>query len=162
MGFEGSAISRQVKVDRLYTEVKRFGPSLVICCEPLTILAAHAYRKQNPGQVKVVYDITEYYPHQNMLNEYSGITRLIHYIRFSLFNFYVSNLADYLFIGEKGKAKLYNLIAPRVKKTIIGYYPPQRYFQYSPPIYDGRNFTICYAGNISRDSDGLCMVASTC
>ncbi len=148
-GFEGSALSKQAKADRLFNEIKRFGPALVICCEPLTILAAHRYRKQIPGQVKVVYDITEYYPHQNMLNKYSWITRFIHYTRFSLFNYYVSNLADYLFIGEEGKSKLYNFFAPTVRKAIISYYPPQKYFQYSPPVYDGRNFTFCYTGNIS-------------
>lgn len=148
-GFDGSDLSKKAKVDRLYTEIRRFGPSLVICCEPLTILAAHRYRKEISDPVKIIYDITEYYPHQNMLNQYSGVTRFVNFTRFFLFNLYVSNLTDYLFIGEEGKAKLYNLTAPTVKKAIISYYPPQRFFKYSPPVYKGRQFTLCYTGNIS-------------
>ena len=42
---------------------------------------------------------------------------------------------------------MYNTIAPSLKKTIIGYYPPKKYFNYSSPGYDGKNFTLCYAGS---------------
>jgi glycosyltransferase involved in cell wall biosynthesis len=149
-GFADESLSKNEKINRFFEEIARFNPSLIICCEPLLILAAHRYRKRSSRETKIIYDITEYYPHQNMLNRYSGIIRNLQYLRLTLFNAYVSNLADYLFIGEKGKAKLYNIIAPTVKKAIIGYYPPRKYFEYSPPGYDGKHFTICYAGNISQ------------
>jgi len=150
-GFEDKFLPKQEKIGRLFAGIALFKPSLIICCEPLPILAARKYKKEILHEVKIIYDITEFYPHQNMLNNYYGLTRIMHYLRFSVFNAYVSNLADYLFIGEKGKAKLYNIIVPSGKKFIIGYYPPQKYFHYSPPGYDGKNFTLCYTGNISKE-----------
>ncbi len=110
------------------------------------------YKKEKFKDVKIIYDITEYYPHQNTLNKYSGAERIIQYLRLSLFNARVSNLADYLFIGEEGKAKFYYFAAPLIKKAIIGYYPPKRYFHYTPPVYDGKHFTLCYAGSIAKPS----------
>ncbi len=148
-GFNGDPLTKVNKVDQLYREIASFGPSLVICCEPLTILAADRYKKQNNAEVKIIYDITEHYPLQSTLNQYTGITRIAQYIRLSLFNAYVSNLADHLFIGEEGKARLYDTIAPFRKKSIIGYYAPKRYFQFYPPGYDGKNFTLCYVGSNS-------------
>ena len=148
-GFNGTALTKKEKVEKLYKEITSFSPSLIICCEPLTILAAQEYKKRHNAAVKIIYDITEYYPHQNTLNQYPGIFRSFQYLRLSLFNTYVSNLTDYLFIGEEGKAKLYETIAPYRKKAIIGYYPPKRYFHYYPPGYDGKNFTLCYAGSNS-------------
>ncbi len=151
-GFDGSSLLKKDKVEKLYKEIAESNPSLVICCEPLAIPAASRYRKKdNPG-VKIIYDITEHYPHQNTLNQYSGIDRMVQYARLSLFNSYAANLADYLFIGEERKAKLYDTIAPFRKKTIIGYYAPKKYFHYYPPAYDGRNFTLCYAGSNAGSS----------
>ncbi len=151
-GFDGTSFSKKDKIEKLYGEIAAFNPSLVICCEPLAIPAAHRYKKKSNEPVKIIYDITEYYPHQNTLNQYSGISRMVQYIRLSMFNVYASNLADYLFIGEEGKARLYDIIAPSRKKAIIGYYPPKRYFHYFPPAYDGTNFTLCYAGSNAGSS----------
>jgi glycosyltransferase involved in cell wall biosynthesis len=151
-GFEGNALTKKDKIKRLFNALASFSPSLIICCEPLTILAAYKYKKWKSKGVKIISDITEYYPHQNMLNKYSGIVRIIQYLRLSFFNAYVSNLADYLFIGEENKAKKYNIIAPTRKKSIIGYYPPQKFFKYLPPCYDGKHFTLCYAGSMTEAS----------
>ncbi len=153
-GFDGTSLSKKDKVEKLLSEIAASNPALVICCEPLAITAAYRYKKQSNNPVKIIYDITEYYPHQNTLNLYEGFSRKVQYAKLSLFNAYVSNLADYLFIGEEGKVKLYDTTAPFRKKAIIGYYAPKRYFHYYPPAYDGRNFTLCYAGR-NAESGGF-------
>lgn len=149
-GFEGSTFSKKEKLFKFEELLLQAEPQLVICSEPLTILAALRYRKKN-RQLKIIYDITEWYPHQNMLNQYSGVKRTFFYLIYSLFNIYVSNRADHLIIGEKLKAKPYKYFAPFKKQTIIGYYPSKKFFQYNPPPYNGRTFTICYSGIISKE-----------
>jgi glycosyltransferase involved in cell wall biosynthesis len=149
-GFDGNSLTKKEKIKKLYEEIVRANPSLIICCEPLTILAAHRYKKEKGKEIKIISDITEYYPHQNILHKYSGIMKLLNHLRYFFFNIYVTNLVNYLFIGEDRKAGLYNKIAPTKKKTIIGYYPPAIFFNYSPPLYDGKYFTLCYTGIISE------------
>ena len=150
-GFLDDTLPKKQKIQKLFNFISQFDPNIIICCEPLTILAADKYRKKSIKETKIIYDITEYYPHQNILNKYSGIQRTTEYILLSMFNAYVSNLTDYLFIGEAGKAKFYDIFVPYIKKTIIGYYPPQKYFQYHPPGYDGKCFTICFAGKLTDE-----------
>ncbi len=149
-GFDGNSLTKKEKIKKLYEEIVRANPSLIICCEPLTILAAHRYKKEKGKEIKIISDITEYYPLQNMLNRYKGLYRFLNSLRYFLFNLYATNLTDYLIIGEERKAGLYNKIAPTKKKAIIGYYPPARFFNYSPPLYDGKYFTFCYTGIISE------------
>lgn len=149
-GFDGNSFRIKDKIKRLAEEIRYFNPSLVICCEPLAILAAQRYKKENTSDVKIISDITEYYPLRSTLNRYSGLQKIIKFLRYFVFNIYATNLADYLFIGEKGKARLYKFIAPTKRKAIIGYYPPSGIFNYSKPSYDGKNFTLCYSGNISE------------
>lgn len=149
-GFDGSAFSKPDKLIKLNKLLKETMPDLIICSEPLTIVAALRYKKQNP-KLKIIYDITEWYPHQNMLNQFSGLKRTFFYQIYSLFNIYVSNRADHLIIGEKLKAIPYRFMAPFKKHTIISYYPSKKHFQYSPPPYNGKTFTICYTGIISQE-----------
>lgn len=149
-GFEGNSLSKKVKIKKLTQEIREFNPSLIICCEPLTIPAAHKYKKGKKAGIKIIADITEYYPLRSSMDRFSGLLRVIHYVRHFIFNIYAVNLTDYLFIGESGKSGLYKFIAPTKSKAIIGYYPPLRLFRYSPPRYDGKHFTVCYSGIISE------------
>lgn len=149
-GFDGSAFSKPDKLIKFNKLLKETMPDLTICSEPLTIIAALRYKKQNP-KLKIIYDITEWYPHQNMLNQFSGLKRTFFYQIYSLFNIYVSNRADHLIIGEKLKAIPYRFFAPFKKYTIISYYPSKKHFQYSPPPYSGKTFTLCYTGIISKE-----------
>jgi glycosyltransferase involved in cell wall biosynthesis len=149
-GFDGSALLKSEKLLRFKELLKIASPDLTICSEPLTIFAALRYKKQNP-KLKIIYDITEWYPHQNMLNQFSGLKRAFYYLIYSAFNIYVSNRVDLLIIGEELKVKPYNHFAPLKKKKIISYYPSKKYFQFNPPPYNGKAFSICYTGIISQE-----------
>lgn len=149
-GFQGSTLSKKEKLFKFAEFLKKSNPQLVICSEPLTVFAALKYKKQIK-QVKIIYDITEWYPHQKMLNKHSGMKRLFYYLIYSLFNIYVSNRADHLIIGEKLKSVPYKIFAPFKKQTILPYFPPKRYFQFYPPPYNGKTFTLCYTGIISEE-----------
>lgn len=149
-GFDGSAFPKSEKLIKFNELLKEALPDLTICSEPLTIIAALRYKKQNQ-KLKIIYDITEWYPHQKMLNQFSGLKRAVYYLIYTIFNIYVSNKADLLIIGEELKVKPYKYFAPLKKKKIISYYPSKKYFQYNPPLYNGKTFTICYTGVISQE-----------
>jgi glycosyltransferase involved in cell wall biosynthesis len=150
LGFYGNNITKRKKIFKFVDLLETYSPDIIICCEPLTILAASIYRKKNSGQTKIISDITEWYP-ENVAFKKNGIKRLVSYLVLYLFNLFTSNLADKLFVGEIGKLKRYNLIAPTKDKRIIGYYPPLKYF---PGILSKtlkQNFIVCFSGIISKE-----------
>jgi glycosyltransferase involved in cell wall biosynthesis len=145
-GFNGENLSKREKINKFISSLEEFKPDVIICCEPLTIIAAARYRKVNKT-TKVIADITEWYP-ENVASKYPYPQRLLKFIFLYLFNIYTVNKADALIIGETAKKKRYDLIAPFKKKEIIGYYPVVKYFKYSlPELYS--EFVLCYAGLIS-------------
>lgn len=148
-GFDGSDLPKSQKLIKFNELLKAAKPDLTICSEPLTIIAALKHKKQN-SKLKIIYDITEWYPHQNMLNQFLGLKRIFYYLIYTAFNIYVSNRADLLIIGEDLKAKPYKYFAPFKKKKIISYFPSKKYFHYYPPPYNGKTFTICFTGAISQ------------
>ena len=150
-GFDGERLNKSDKVAEFVTELKNISPQLVICCEPLTILASYKYKRSHNKKLKIISDVTEYYPFQNTLNRYRGLFRVYQYLRYFVFNIYASNLVDFIFVGEEAKAQLYKKIAPNKKKMIVGYYPPKSYFHPSSPSYDGKTFTLGFTGDLSKE-----------
>ena len=153
-GFDGKNKNKKEKVldfTELLLTKKR---DIIICCEPLTILAAKRYKKKfNPG-CAVISDVTEWYP-ENVAFKYSGFKRYLVYVSLFLFNIYASNLADTLIIGEISKKRRYSIIAPFRNKAIIGYYPVLKYFEYSKPNSRNNRITLCYAGLLKTDRGTL-------
>jgi glycosyltransferase involved in cell wall biosynthesis len=149
IGFNGSNLKKSEKVNKFEEQLCNIKPDVIICCEPLPILAANKIRKVKKG-IRIIYDVTEWYPHQNMLVNFGRVKRIINYIYLFLFNVYAASLCNHLIIGEKSKAIPYKIFLPFLKKTIIGYYPSHEFFEYSPPPYGNNTFTICYVGIINK------------
>ena len=148
--FEGKNISSKQKIDRFYDLIGNYKPDTVVCCEPMTIIPAFRYKKYCNKHLKIILDVTEFYPHQNTLRLYSGLKRILKHLQLSLFNIYASNLTDGITAGERGKMKLYKLIAPRSKKSIISYFAPKRYFNFKE-IQLENEIVFCFLGEQSED-----------
>jgi glycosyltransferase involved in cell wall biosynthesis len=147
-GFDGSKLSKKEKAKSFLSYLIEFSPDIVICCEPFTILPAYSYKKTKNKSAKIISDVTEWYP-ENVALKYKGIKKLISYAELYLFNIYCTNHADAIIAGEESKLKRYKVIAPQLKKEIICYYPILKLFNYSPPLFDGKNLTLCYAGVVT-------------
>jgi len=149
LGFNGSNLKKSEKVSKFVEYLTKTIDDVIICCEPLPIIAANKIRRGRK-KVRIIYDITEWYPHQNMLKNLNRIKLLINYIYLFLFNVYASSQCNHLIIGEKSKAIPYKIFLPFIRKTIIAYYPSLEYFDHSLPAYNKNTFTICYVGIINQ------------
>lgn len=149
IGFNGSNLKKSEKVSKFVKYLTKISPDVIICCEPLPILAANKIRTTK-RDVRIIYDITEWYP-ENVAFKLSGIRKYTSYISLFALNIIVSNLADAIIIGETTKKKRYDLIAPFIKKQIVSYYPVLEFFNYSAPIFNGKEIVLCYAGLLKFD-----------
>jgi glycosyltransferase involved in cell wall biosynthesis len=149
-GVDGKNKNKKEKVLDFTEMLNSKKRDIIICCEPLTIVAANLYKKKYNRSCKIISDVTEWYP-ENVAFKHTGFKKYIAYTYLFLFNIYTSNLADVLIIGEETKKRRYSFIAPFKKKVIIGYYPVLKYFRYSQPGYNGKKLTLCYAGLLKTD-----------
>ncbi|MGE5430681.1 MAG: glycosyltransferase [Syntrophomonadaceae bacterium] len=148
VGFKGNNLNKKEKIFNLKAFLHTEAPDVIICSEPLTVVAAWKYKRSQQKKIRIISDITEWYP-ENVALKHNGLKKVATYALLYLFNIYATNLADLLIIGEKNKLTRYRFIAPFKKKAIIGYYPVLDFFHYSPPPFDGKNLTLCFAGVIS-------------
>jgi len=146
-GFDGTTFPKQKKINDFYNLINQFNPDLIICSEMLPVFAALKFRTQNK-LAKIVLDVTEWFP-ENVAFKFKGIKRWIKYLQHLLPYILILQKVNHLIIGENSKKKRYDLFARSKPKTVIGYYPVVKYFNYKKPDLSKEEIILGYAGVIT-------------
>lgn len=148
LGFNSNLNKSIKKHKKLLSYLLEYQPDIIICSEVSAIISAYRYKLRSKSKCKIISDITEWYP-ENITSKLSGIKKIYTYFYLFKANIVLSNLANALIIGEEGKKRRYQFIAPFKKKVIIGYYPVLEYFKKSNKKLEPNSFTLGYAGVIN-------------
>lgn len=149
-GFDSENLTKREKINKFSDLLIEFKPDIIICAEILPIIAANNYKKELNRICKIIYDLTEWYP-ENYYSKLSPIVYYTFYPFFYLFQYYAIQKVDGIIFGEKRKIKRFNFLAPTKKKKHISYYPVLKYFDYSPPQFNGKELTLCFSGILNED-----------
>jgi len=145
--FDGSDFSKNKKAREFYSLISKFKPELIMSFEMLPVFPALKFRNRNKS-VKVVLDITEWYP-DNVALKFTGFKRWLKYFQLFIPYLFILQRVDHLIIGELAKKKRYDLLAPSKSNTIIRYYPVLKYFNYQKPDLSKDEIVLGYAGVIT-------------
>jgi glycosyltransferase involved in cell wall biosynthesis len=146
--FAGDDLSKKDKISQFAERLSVSSPGIIICSEPLTILAAKQYSKKQSRKIRILYDITEWYPSGKNLNIHKTPVRWFYFIKLLIFNLWVSNFADSFIFGEWFKSRPYRLIYPRKPYIYISYYPDLKFVSYSKPELKDGILRLSYSGKI--------------
>jgi glycosyltransferase involved in cell wall biosynthesis len=147
IGFDGYSFNKKKKIDSFCDKIADSDPDLIICSEMLPVFAALKFKKQS-RDIKIILDITEWFP-ENVAYKFNGVKRWIKYFQLLIPYLYILQKVDQLIIGEDSKKKRYDLLARSKPKTIIGYYPVLKYFNYKKPDLSKEEIILGYAGVIT-------------
>ena len=84
--FEGNELPKRDKIRKFTEYLADFKPSVIICSEPLPVLAANLYSKKTYGKIRIIYDITEWYPSKKNLIPHSLLIRWFIFLKLLIFN----------------------------------------------------------------------------
>jgi glycosyltransferase involved in cell wall biosynthesis len=141
--------SKKQKIEKFYSYLKTYTPDLIICSEPLPIVAAKKFRKKTTKPVKIAYDITEWYPTASTFEGMPFRKKIIKFTSLSLFNYYAASCCDAFIFGELYKSIPYRILFPLKKREFISYYPDLKYITYEPPQKLNNSICLGYTGKIS-------------
>jgi glycosyltransferase involved in cell wall biosynthesis len=128
---------------------KDFQPDAVICSEPLAVIAAGKYKKQN--KTSIIYDITEWYPSFRMVENYSFLMKFVHAIKFFLIQLYAGFISTDFIFGEETKKFPLAYFFPFRKKLILPYYPDDKYIFKNIKKLEINKINLCYTGVFSEE-----------
>lgn len=147
--FDDNNLSKREKINKFFTIVSDYTPSLIICCEPITCIAAYKYKRINRS-CKLIYDVTELYP-ENITLKLRGLIKITTYIQLFILNFIASNLVDSIIVGEVIKKSRYDFFAPLKNKIIISHFPVLSLFNFSLNKLSKNKLTFCFAGLLTKE-----------
>jgi glycosyltransferase involved in cell wall biosynthesis len=149
--FAGDSLSKKDKINQFAVRLSGFTPEIIICSEPLILLAAKQYSKKESRKMRIVYDITEWYPSIRNLNLHKTTIRWFFFIKLLLFNLWVSRIADSFIFGEWYKSRLYRLLYPHKPFIYVSYYPSLKYLSFNKPELTNGKLKLSYSGKISLE-----------
>ena len=120
-------LSRKEKKTSFYNQCVEFNPDVIICSEPIPILAAKRYVKQR-NSCRLLYDITEFYPSINNFVGFSPLKKIFAAAGMVWLNRKAIGLVDGFIFGEHYKSFYYRANF-KIKPFIhLPYYQDLNYF----------------------------------
>ena len=147
--FDDSQLSRNEKIEKISNYLTVFSPDIIICDSPLAVFASNNYKKNN--NVKIIYDITEWYPSKIHLKNKTGYKRMLKFIVLVIINLLAGIKSDSFIFGEYYKSIEYRILFFWKQFIILPYYPNLNYLQNYPLKKITTEINILYSGNINLD-----------
>ena len=147
--FDDSQLSRKEKIEKITNYLTLFSPVIIICDSPLAVFASNNYKKNK--NVKIIYDITEWYPSKIHLKDKTGYRRMLKFIGLVIVNILAGLKSDSFIFGEYYKSIEYRILFFWKKYIILPYYPNLNYIQNYPLEKITTEINILYSGNINYD-----------
>jgi len=147
--FNGHQLTRNDKINKMIENLILFSPGLIICDSPLAVFASKTFKKGH--SVKIIYDITEWYPSKIHLQYYNGLHKLFRFIVLMLANFSAGIKSDSFIFGEYYKSIVFRKVFFWKKHSKLPYYPNTNYIRQYPPEKITSEINLLYTGRISID-----------
>jgi len=149
--FDGEDLPKREKIDKFVGILSANDPDILICSEPLPVLAANKYRSLSDKKIRIVYDITEWYPSKKNLSSHNYFARCFIFIKLALFNLWVTRYTDSFIFGEWFKSRPYRLLFLRKPYAFISYFPDLKYITNIESHIGKDTLRLSYSGKISLE-----------
>ncbi|MDR0832903.1 MAG: glycosyltransferase [Candidatus Symbiothrix sp.] len=138
-------------------------PNVLICDHPGAIILAYQYKRHTTQPVRIIYDVTEWYPSKKYLRGASFLKTRLKFIALIAIVYCIAWLVDGFIFGEYYKARPFRCLFPWKKYVYLSYYAdPQQITTY--PFRDiSKQCVLLYAGTLTKEKgfDRVIHVAQT-
>jgi glycosyltransferase involved in cell wall biosynthesis len=149
--FNGDNLPKKDKTEQFTQRLSGSCPEVIICSEPLPIYAAYKFSKRQKDKIRIIYDITEWYPSRKNLCHYYKLVKWYHFIRLLSFNLWVSRFVDSFIFGEWFKSRPYRLLFPGKPFIFTSYYPNLSFIRNTRPEIQNNKLRLSYSGKLNHD-----------
>lgn len=147
--FNGVKFSRKEKIEIYIKKLSNFNPDIIICLEPIPIIAAKKYSRNK--NIKIIYDITEWYPSKNQIQKYPFGIKWFYALMYFVVFLYSCYLSDGFIYGEYYKGIIPKKLFPKKKSIQISYYPKEEYITKTKPNLNNDVLRLSYSGTLSKE-----------
>jgi glycosyltransferase involved in cell wall biosynthesis len=141
-----NALSMKEKKQKMTNLLYDFIPDIVICDTPAAVLSAHKYCKEY--EIKIIYDVTEWYPSSNNLKNTKGLKRWVHGFALTMVYLYAGFLSNGFIFGEHHKSKIFRFLYWKKPFIYLPYFPDLKYIATIPTRNIENSIRLFYGGSL--------------
>jgi glycosyltransferase involved in cell wall biosynthesis len=162
--FDDTGMPKRLMIKKVASLLVPFVPDVIICDNPVAVLAAQHYRKLSAQEIRIIYDVTEWYPSYNNLRGLSFVRRVVKSLLLTLLSLYSAHFLSGFIFGEYYKAVPFRFFFPWKKYIYLPYYADTGLVKTYPERDIKKECVFLYAGNLTRRKgfDTVLNVARKC
>jgi glycosyltransferase involved in cell wall biosynthesis len=149
--FNGNSLSKRDKIKVFKSKLASFNPDIIICSEPITIVAAKEFVKGQKVKSKIVYDITEWYPSKKNIGHLKFPVKQFQFLKYLIFNLISASMSDAFIFGEWYKSRIYRLLFPNKPYNFTAYYPDLNYLKPIKSDLSKSLIKLSYSGKMNKE-----------
>jgi glycosyltransferase involved in cell wall biosynthesis len=148
--FDDTGIPKKQVIRKIASILLPIVPDVIICDNPVAVLSARHYKKQATQTVRIIYDVTEWYPSYNNLRDLSFPQKLIKSFLLLSLSFYSAWFLSGFIFGEYYKALPFRIFFPWKKYIDLSYYADANQVKTYPARDIGKECIFLYAGSLTQ------------
>ncbi len=149
--FNNDQLSKRETINKICIGLHQFYPQKVICDNPLSVLSACKYKRESKQEnIKIYYDITEWYPAKIHLTGNFFLTKILKIMALISLSALVGFLADGFIFGEYYKSIPFKRFFFWKKNICIPYYASLNQAVTYPENDISNHLTFFYAGYLKK------------
>jgi glycosyltransferase involved in cell wall biosynthesis len=147
--YKDDLLTQRQKQTKIVEQLNKIKPDIVVCDSPMSVLAACIYRKKLA--VKVIYDVTEWYPSKKNFPDTKGIKKWLKSIILIVFNLLAGLKTNSFIFGEYYKSIAFRSFLFWKPFIFLPYYPDLNYIKHYPLKLNKGEMNFLYTGVINAD-----------
>ena len=146
--FDSEGLSKKLLISRLLNCLSNVNPDVIICDNPMSILAAQSYKRQH-RKIRILYDVTEWYPSKKNLKALSLLKKAAKALLLSLLSVYTGWFTDAFIFGEYYKARPFRFLFFWKKYIYLSYYVNIEWIKVYPQRNISEGCRLFYSGQLT-------------
>ncbi|MDD3322402.1 MAG: glycosyltransferase [Paludibacter sp.] len=147
--FEDKFLNKNQRINEIIKYLSNSNPQIIIADSPLAVISSSIYKRNK--NIKLIYDITEWYPSKKNLTHNKGINKFFKTIFLTLLNLISGFKSDCFIFGEHFKSVPFRLLFFWKKYIFLPYYPDLNFINYFPVERIKSAVNLTFSGIISEE-----------
>jgi glycosyltransferase involved in cell wall biosynthesis len=162
--FSEERLSKKMVIKRIKNILFLIKPEIIICDNPISVIAAKKYSNSAKKETSTIYDITEWYPSTINLRNANLFMKIIKFCVLSFLSFYAGCIVDKFIFGEYYKSRFFRILFPLKKFIFLPYYADIEHVKRFSIQDISKRCEFFYSGNLSKTKgfDKVLIVAEKC
>ena len=148
--FNDIGLSKKNVIQKIITILSNINPEIIICDNPISVIAAKKHISSTQSKATLIYDVTEWYPSTLNLKEGNFLNKSIKFFTLSFLSFYAGCLVNKFIFGEYYKGIFFRILFPFKKFIYLSYYANDEFINKYPVKDISNRCELFYSGNLTN------------